>query len=221
MKCSIKPVLAVLACALLLSGCSFRATNYRLTIEVEDNGVVHTGAGVWRYEYIKGWSEQFRAQAIPIDLGDKGTVYALLRSRSPTGDPSDTLAYIGNIFPRSGIEKKLGATALIDCELSRRFSTQCPYMVRFRDERDPATVEAVDPADLSLTFGPGVKLRPIKVTVTKDGVTKGLVKRLPWMKGRTTGALVQVAKLTDYAEASQFPLSYRLNASFFSEGMSQ
>jgi hypothetical protein len=46
--------------------------------------------------------------------------------------------------------------------------TGYPIMVRFRDTRDPASVEQVNPDDLATSFGPGVRLRRITVQLTDD-----------------------------------------------------
>jgi hypothetical protein len=59
-------------------------------------------------------------------------------------------------------------------------------LVRFRDVRDPKTVEKVDPDDLAASFGPGVVLRRITVQLTDDPVTTGLADTLPWVT-RTDG----------------------------------
>ena len=57
-----------------------------------------------------------------------------------------------------------------------------PLLARFDDLRKPASVQRVEPADLSTSFGPGVRLRRITVQVTKDRVTRGdIEKRLPWI----------------------------------------
>jgi hypothetical protein len=216
-----KSFFAIILCAILLSGCSFRATNYRLTIEVEGNGAVYSGTGVWRYETIRGWSETFKGQAIPIDVGTKGTIYVLLRQRTPEGNAGDNMYYIGNLFTRSGVERRIGASLPIDCPSSLRGGgSYCPFMVRFRDDRDPATVEAVDPNDMTVTFGPGVSLRSITVTITKDCVTEGLVKRLPWVtfKGKTSAYLVEPPF---GMPRSNWQLHSKLIKSDFSEGTSR
>ena len=66
-----------------------------------------------------------------------------------------------------------------------------PLLVRFGDLRNSASVQRVDPADLSASFGSSVRLRRITVQVTDDRVTKGdIEKRLPWLNGKL-GSLVK------------------------------
>ena len=56
-----------------------------------------------------------------------------------------------------------------------------PMLVRFRDANDPKTVELVDPKDLAKSFGKGVKLRRIYMTITDEPVTRTINKRLTWL----------------------------------------
>lgn len=53
-----------------------------------------------------------------------------------------------------------------------------PYMVRFRDIRDPKSVEQVDANNLAASFGPGVRLISITSQYTEDPVTTGIERRL-------------------------------------------
>jgi hypothetical protein len=55
-------------------------------------------------------------------------------------------------------------------------------MVAFKDMSNPQSVVDVDPINLSAAFGSGVRLRPMRVTVTKERVTKANhCERLPWL----------------------------------------
>jgi hypothetical protein len=64
-----------------------------------------------------------------------------------------------------------------------------PLLVRFRDINDAKTVERVKPGDLGASFGPGVYLKRATVEITKDPVTTGIEKRLPWLESlRSRGA---------------------------------
>ena len=64
-----------------------------------------------------------------------------------------------------------------------RLTSDCLFMVRFRDIKKPATVEAVDPANLAASFGKGVKLKRILIQITDDDVTTGIEKKLPSLLG--------------------------------------
>jgi hypothetical protein len=56
-----------------------------------------------------------------------------------------------------------------------------PWLVRFRNLDNPATVQPVDAHDLTANFGPGVKLLRATVEITNDSVTTGIEKKLPWL----------------------------------------
>ena len=56
-----------------------------------------------------------------------------------------------------------------------------PFLVRFRDEKDPKTVEAVDPSNLAASFGVGVRLKRVTMETTSDAVTTSIEKRLGWL----------------------------------------
>jgi hypothetical protein len=73
-----------------------------------------------------------------------------------------------------GEPKSLGRLAVMRPE-------DYPTLVHFRDIRDPKTVALVDPGDLARSFGAGVKLRRIVLTITDKPVTTGNAKRLKWL----------------------------------------
>jgi hypothetical protein len=198
----------VIAASLLLSGCSEKAqVNYRITVEVDDNGVTRTGTGVWSVEMQSGgfpdkFTSRFRGEAIPVDLGEKGTLFVLIAGRSENGSPEAPggLGIYGrhlfgdvarrnrgepqkNVDPLSEtreFSQIVGKSALLDCSDPPTEYTSCPFMVRFRDIRDPKTVEAVDPNNLGATFGQGVKLRPLKISISDESVTVGIAKQFVW-----------------------------------------
>jgi len=57
-----------------------------------------------------------------------------------------------------------------------------PVLVRFRDPKDPTSVELVDPLNIAASFGSSVTLTRASVEITDDPVTKGIEARLPWLK---------------------------------------
>lgn len=88
---------------------------------------------------------------------------------------------------------------------------EIPALVRFRDERDPNTVEFVDPANLAASFGPGVNLRSVTVQITKEPISPPQIKaRLPWLT-LTTGAIKRQTEITpsppeEYINKSHFSI---------------
>jgi hypothetical protein len=194
-----------------LSGCTFVSANYRLTITVDDNGTLYTGTGVWRTELIRSWGGKFIAQAIPVELGSKGTLFVLITSSG--GASLDDFA--ATLYNSNFEDLKIGDTRTITCPDDR-----CPQMVRFTNERDPATVQAVDPTNLSASFGPGVSLRPINVTIVRSGPTKGLIKRLPWLK-RAPGTEDTLVNSDLTRKPGTHPFAEQVARHDFSQGIKQ
>jgi hypothetical protein len=60
-------------------------------------------------------------------------------------------------------------------------SALLPMLVRFRDIKDPRSVEGVSPDNLAASFGPGVRLRRATIEITRDRVTTGIGQTLPWL----------------------------------------
>jgi hypothetical protein len=57
-----------------------------------------------------------------------------------------------------------------------------PTLVTFRDVNNPKTVELVDRQDISKTLGPDIRLVRTTIEVTKEPITTGIEKKLPWLK---------------------------------------
>jgi hypothetical protein len=58
-----------------------------------------------------------------------------------------------------------------------------PRLVTFADVNNPKSVKLVDPADLAATFGPGFRLKEIKLELTDEPVTEGAVEAvLRWLE---------------------------------------
>lgn len=195
--------------ALALAGCSQKTqVNYLVTVEVDDNGVSRTGAGVWSVEMQDGgfpnqFTSQFVGETIPVDLGKKGTLFVLIAGRNENGqvlgggglgiygrhlfgdiarrNRGEPEKHLDPLAETKDLATMIGKSAALDCANPPTRYTYCPFMVRFADERNPESVEAVDPNDLAATFGKGVRLNPIKVTITKAPVTVGIDKRLHWL----------------------------------------
>jgi hypothetical protein len=179
----------------LLSGCNtmFRKRfRFKMIVEVETPQGLRTGSGVMEVSAAKtvkilpdehAVSTVFKGEAVPVDLpggqtlfalvGDIGAGYSLanaaVKSFDPLTGPEDK--YVASIG-------KLGEAGSLGRSVPIR---DLPKLVRFRDIRDPKTVELVDPSDLAKSFGPGVKLRRIVLTVADEPVTRGIEKRLGWL----------------------------------------
>jgi hypothetical protein len=189
--------LALSIAMLAMAGCMRTASaSYLMTIEVDDNGKIYTGNGVWKQSF-EGNAPRGRGDAIAVDIGTKGTLFVLVKTRS---DGPDEVFYGNDLFgergrakrgvPTKGFDKiedvmdiasRVGESGFVDCSNLGTFAS-CPRMVAFRDLSDPQSVVEVDPINLEAFFGSGVRLLPIRVTVTTERVTKSdNCKKLPWL----------------------------------------
>lgn len=193
--------------AALLAGCDWIAPpqatlRYRIIVEVETPQGLRTGSSVIETTYIDGPSigdasgleTRLRGEAVAVDLPGGQTLFALLRSVTD----GDAAGYHGRLFNQA-----LADGAVAEPPLTRRFAAHewieerrearqikprltlplahYPMLVRFRDVRDPRSVELVESDRLDAVFGVGVKLRRITLAVTDDAVTVGIEKRLGWL----------------------------------------
>lgn len=239
---TITRALALVGC-LLATGCNRPVeVGYRITVTIDDNGTLHSGSGVWRVAMRGGgfpneYTSTFHGEAIPVDLGAKGTVYVLIAGRDNQGNPTSTddiELYGRDLFGENSrimrgektrglnpleqmkeLRTMTGKTAMLDCAQPPTKYTHCPFMVRFRDEKDPMTVEAVDPLDFAGTFGVGVVLKPIKVQMSDDDATVGIEKRLPWLPTLHAAIMKQPPDVS----IGEMPLPGRLTQIDFSLGV--
>ena len=60
-------------------------------------------------------------------------------------------------------------------------TSELPDLVTFADPRDPHTIELVDPDNLPATLGADIRWAKLGLGLTKEPVTTGLEKKLPWL----------------------------------------
>lgn len=167
-----------------------------------------------------GAAVEVRGEAVAVDLPGGRMLFALLRAdgfsnwpasvmevvnpvpfRQPRDKPTDTFfrrqqkAIRANgklmIVPHAANFGPSGQP--MGTEYHGELKNVYPVFVRFRDPRDPKTVERVDPDNLAASFGPGVRLRRITVQLTDDSVTRGIATRLEWLQNQR-GQLVSATK---------------------------
>ena len=194
----LKNVLAALACAgaaLPLAGCTSTTIRYRLTLEVDTPEGVRTGSGVIQVTYRTGprfgssseWGSEVKGEAVAVDLGERGTLFALLTEGGDSRSSPEYIVLRAFRFPHGAMPSPAKEGIKQIAALSGRealFLDSLPLLVRFRDPADPTTAERVDPRKLDAAFGPGVELRAASVAITDDPVTTGIERRLPWLPGR-------------------------------------
>lgn len=169
-----------------------RTYAYRITVEVDDNGIVRSGSAVventrvWSVCWLPGGCRApayVRGEAVYLDLGPRGNLLALLstpKSRavgrawtwpswgfgSPWDhylDPNDPLPELPPVPPT---ELRLD---------------QMPLLLTIRDVLQPKSLEVVAPDNLEATFGPGIRLKRILVESVDAEPTRNLPASIPWL----------------------------------------
>lgn len=185
---------------------SFR---YRLTVVVETPEGLRTGSGVVeataRSQPAFGSASSVlttaKGEAVTVDLGARGLLFVLLKGNRENEHASSAGSIVYYVFPtaRGGGEAlPENVRRYQEQTLSARLTlAQMPLMVRFRDPLVPASVERVDPANLAASFGAGVRLRDVTLATTRDPVTSGIVKWLPWAAGPPQDTYLDGQKTSD------------------------
>jgi hypothetical protein len=199
-------VLGVLASAgtFILSGCGAIISNYsyryKMVVTVDTPQGERSGFAVHETQVTKNnftfWGLDaergmyLRGEAVAVDLPGGQTLFALLCDPAlPQSvlDPdwkNDWVASAQVISrgdtPRGPLSMTLGKPKPVNMK------SGYPMLVRFRDIKDPKTVQEVDPANLAASFGAGVRLKGITVEVTDENATTGIGKRLGWLRTLTT-----------------------------------
>ncbi|MEH2508331.1 hypothetical protein V1290_007142 [Bradyrhizobium sp. AZCC 1578] len=184
---------------------------YRLVLEAEVDGEPKIGSSVVEVTYSKqsrfaGQSDlagSYRGEAVVLDLGSRGTLFALLNAGSDSRSMPESIIlrafnFDGGAFPGPTVDE--GLKKLRQLPGKRELPlTSLPMLVRFRDLNDPMTVEKVDPLDISKSFGGGARLVRATLEIvpvgiwplnsfgmTGEPITTGVEKRLPWLIGMTS-----------------------------------
>lgn len=214
-----RSILVLLAggAALMLPSCGRAGEHlpdyrYRLTVEVDTPEGLRTGSSVIEVSTAVAGrhsiptpgavSHRVKGEAVTVDLGPRGLLFALLRSEDNSDWASNVVYRLspkvptvrdadGKFDDAGDFEAQFAAMLAhrAAIEVPRTFppvghlvdQPARPMLVRFRDIVDPTSVEKVDPDNLAASFGEGVKLRRMTVQLTDDAVSTGIEKRLGWM----------------------------------------
>ncbi|KRR22285.1 hypothetical protein [Bradyrhizobium retamae] len=167
---------------------------YRLTLEVEVDGQPKFGSGVIEVTYSK--QPQIAAQhelaigcrgeAVVLDLGSRGTLFALLREDTDSRSGPEWIVLRAFNFPGGSLPSPVeeGIKQVQHVSGKRELPLDSlPMLVRFRDINDPKTVERVHPQNLVERFGPGARLvrATLEIVPPSDPLTTGIEKRLGWL----------------------------------------
>ncbi|MEN3792836.1 hypothetical protein [Fulvimarina sp. MAC3] len=172
----------------LVPGCDAAEWRQKMVVAVETPEGLKTGESVVEIRFSANRSESVKAlpgakagwkprgEAVVVDLGERGTLIALLKSAEGfAGDAgpnatftfSETPAYAGS---EEGIAAVLAEPLGVPVDVPR---VAYPLIVTFDDISKPETIRQVDPDDLAASFGEGVRLKSLTLERTDEAVTDG------------------------------------------------
>jgi hypothetical protein len=170
---------------------------YRLTMDVDVDGVTRAGSGVveiayqgmpdWLSEIGQGshFGGEMKGYAITVDLGERGLLF-VLDSRPFLEDPATHLLALPKLaslnmlpFIAYGLAQSYDPSSGLAAvrELQAKTGSidlppdRLPMVVRFRNIDDGNTIEELDPRDLAAAYGPGVRLARARFEFTTDPIS--------------------------------------------------
>lgn len=209
-------IIAMLGLSALLiglsAGCSAKdSIRYKTTVEVETPDGLRTGSSVLELEvWEKAFSltghtrgRQLHGEAVAVDLPGDRLLVALIVEENPeaTEYPDIVLGALDPSYKNDWAESVERIASGRTPKGSRRV-TSYPLLVTFENSQNPATVEPVDPRNLSATFGPGYRLKAITVKHTDEPQTKEIGRKLPWLRQYWVGPPTLVPNPPDFPDGS-------------------
>ena len=225
---------AVLGAPLLLAGCfgnraSFR---YKLTLSVDTPEGVKTGSSVVEVDAWdvvipdRGTMSRARGEAVYVDLGvGARPIVAVMVPYRPSGQRfiwGEGKPDIDGLLRLYG-EPPKPSEGLIDRikRLSRLRGPRTltvndlPDLVTFADVNVPSSVLRVDPHDLPAALERNVRWHWISIEVTNEPVTRGIEKKLSWLKSWQGGLDGSYSHYLDHRAT----LANSLNSASFRRGV--
>jgi hypothetical protein len=196
-------ILAIVASAVVVGYRFFYPTfsyHVRLSVAVDRRGRTLVGSSVIEISEVsfptfgfldEGLGFESRGEAAFLDMGDGNNLTALLGMGGFSNDDIVKIAqrtFFDETYQKNPEFGTLSfAYKTLEADIGKPrdlIGEQMPTLARFRDVDVPKTIEAVNPADLESSYGPGFRLLKVTLEVTHDSVTSGVIeKRLPWLHG--------------------------------------
>lgn len=174
---------------------------YRITVEVETPEGVKSGSSVWEVKLepakiakLHGFKDHYRGDAVMVDLGKRGYLFALKK------DPSSRQyikTVLFNMFPSTPPVGKDKFKFYDNLKSGRAVVPEklYPTFVYLRDIDNPKTIEAVydrhtiysgDVKTVKVNrieeiYGQGVRIKSVKIEITDDPVEFSIQQTLVWL----------------------------------------
>ena len=167
---------------------------YRLTVNIEVDGKIHSGSSVievkWRGGPVIGDGGPFgpsvKGQAALVDLGDRGMVVASLLGETWGHPYSSTGGWgalwiaaeaFGNHSTAQEIPHLPELRGKRDLALDNM-----PRFLWFSNPQDPTTAKILLLQDIPVAFGPSARFVGASVEITNDPIVTDIRQKIPWLK---------------------------------------
>jgi hypothetical protein len=164
---------------------------YRLTVNIELDGKVHSGSSVIEIGWQAGpaigdgggYGPTIRGQATLVDLGDRGVVVATLgESYGPARDgalgaPWVAAEAFGNHSTGDEIPDLPRLRGKRDLALNK-----LPRFLWFSNPQDPNTARKLLVQDIPATFGSAARFAGATVEITNDPIVVDIRQKFSWLK---------------------------------------
>jgi hypothetical protein len=168
-------VIVIVACTALFPSATLR---YRLTLTAEVDGKPAIGSGVVEVTYRKNLRllgasadivSEVRGEAVSIDLGRRGVVFALLaRGKHPHSDPANIIPVLFGLTTGGLNSADIPSVSALGGRRDLPFEL-LPPLAHFDDPRNAGTVALVDHSDLAASPDSPVSLGGAQIEIVSAG----------------------------------------------------
>src|SRR5262245_37102635 len=190
-------VVLMLSAGALVAGYRYKYPDYtyryRLTVNIEVDGKIHSGSSVievkWRGGPVIGDGGPFgpsvKGQAALVDLGDRGVVVATLINGEDYGPAKDgalgALWVAAEAFGNHSTVQEI--PGLPNLRGKRDLAlTKLPRLLWFSNPQDPTTAKKLWVQDIPATFGPSARFAGASVEITSDPIVIDIRQKFAWLK---------------------------------------
>jgi len=166
---------------------------YRLTVNIEIDGKLHSGSSVIEVKWLGGpvigdgapFAPSLKGQAALVDIGDRGVVVATLINEESYGPAKDGALGALWIAPRA-FAKETNAEEiprLPELQGKRELALDnLPRFLWFSNPQDPTTARKLLVQDIAANLGPSARFAGATVEITNDPIVIDIRQKLSWLK---------------------------------------
>jgi len=172
---------------------------YKMTVIVETPEGIKTGSAVREisnrvtplddFPQESGNPASIKGEAVVVDLGDRGVLFALI------SDKSDSEFYQAFPAPNNGPTTAKGIKYYRSLEPGLKAPLDptkypgYPKLVTFEDINDPKSVQGLTKDNIAEFFGDGVSIQEITLEITDEPVTNKVLNFLPYLNSHKPFAI--------------------------------